>query len=1402
MEMYIFLFLCLGFCIQEGIAQTITPCKENEEYFECGSQCPLTCKNYQDPIFCTKPCTKGCFCKPGFVIGPNGKCVQPTDCPVGPCRENEQITDCVSPCNTCSHRSKCYFEYCDKGCDCKPGFFKNSTGCCVPANKCDVRESSCPRNEHYVSCVNHCNDCWNRGVDCDDDQYCHPGCDCLPGFFRNENEDCVPEKQCGKTGGGYCGGANEEYSDCAVPCNDCQTRGKCQYHCEYGCDCKQGYHRDSKGLCVPASQCPGLCPQNEEYQECGSACPVTCQNRSQIVSCNEYCVKGCFCRKGYVRGPDGKCVNPDNCPLVCGVNEEYLECGSPCPLTCTNLTRSSNCPKVCVQGCVCKPGYVRGPNGACLLPSQCPAVCSENEEFLDCGSACPSTCENFGKVSLNCSLPCRKGCFCKPGYVRGPGGKCLLPQQCPIVCSENEEFLDCGSACPSTCENFGKVSLNCSLPCRKGCFCKPGYVRGPDGKCLLPQQCPIVCEENEQFLECGPGCQASCGNASITSCNLPCVRGCFCKPGFIRGPDGKCIIPQQCPILCPENEEFHECGSLCQGTCDTPSKPVGLCPTSCKRGCFCKPGFVRDLFGRCILPEKCPVVCQENEVFLKCGSPCQDTCENIGNAVGTCPLPCIKGCFCKPGYIRGPNGKCILPNQCPLVCQGNEVLLSCGSPCQRTCTNFGQPVGPCTLPCIKGCFCKPGYVRGPTGDCILPTECPVVCGENEEYQKCATACMATCKNYTSSNECTLPCVDGCICKPGYVRSPDGRCILPSSCPVVCGENEIFENCGSACPKTCRNRNAVVPCTLQCIKGCFCKPGYVRGPNGRCMLPSFCPVVCGENEVFQKCGSACPITCNNRTSMDSCTLPCKEGCFCKPGFIRGPNGKCIMPRFCPVVCGENEIFENCGSACPKTCRNRNAVVPCTLQCIKGCFCKPGYVRGPNGRCILPSFCPVVCGENEVFQKCGSSCPITCNNRTSMDSCTLPCKEGCFCKPGFIRGPNGKCIMPRFCPVECGENELFYECSSPCQRTCENRNSVINCTLPCLTGCFCKPGFVRDSYGKCIDPLSCPIGPCTKENEIYNPCGPACIKTCARLEFRQGCPQRCVRGCFCKEGFVRDIDANCIPFERCPKRPQMCPAEETFYACKPTCRDTCDTLEFEGPCDDLCRPGCDCRGGLVRNTLTNMCVPPRECPNSIVGRKRNAVEPDTTTILPETQPAHPVTEVKPPATEVTHPPSEITHPVTQPPVSKTLPPNKEEEPQKTKPTAAASPVTLKPQTTTLQPKPPKTKEPPTTLNTPVTQKEGPTIVQTKALPVTTIKTPLTTAASPTTLSPVTLGKTNQQETSVSPKPTAPVETTPQKPVETTPQKPVNTTSSKPNPPAKTTLLPTTLTAKPEVTTQKLL
>lgn len=55
----------------------------------------------------------------------------------------------------------------------------------------------------------------------------------------------------------------------------------------------------------------------------------------------------------------------------------------------------------------------------------------------------------------------------------------------------------------------------------------------------------------------------------------------------------------------------------------------------------------------------------------------------------------------------------------------------------------------------------------------------------------------------------------------------------------CPENEHYEKCGSACPATCSNYGRPGPaCAQRCVEGCFCDKGYILDGQ-KCVKPKDC-----------------------------------------------------------------------------------------------------------------------------------------------------------------------------------------------------------------------------------------------------------------------------------------------------------------------------------------------------------------------------------------------------------------------------------------------------------------------------------------------------------------------------------------------------------------------------------
>ncbi|CAF1292317.1 unnamed protein product [Rotaria sp. Silwood1] len=326
------------------------------------------------------------------------------------------------------------------------------------------------------------------------------------------------------------------------------------------------------------------------------------------------------------------------------------------------------------------------------------------------------------------------------------------------------------------------------------------------------------------------------------------------------------------------------------------------------------------------------IQCDTNEKYM-CGPSCIKTCDYTPKI---CTMICQYGCFCKSGYVRMSNDSgspCIMLKDCSKKanipkCRINEEYKKCGSACPRTCNNFSYPLSKspqaCIAMCISGCFCKQGYYRSKNGQCVEPEKCCT--DDNEQYSECGSACIETC-NYT----------------PQFYSSSD----------PVCGNNEQY-TCGADCIETCDYKPTL--CSHICRFCCFCQDGYVRQSNNTdspCVKREDCnktteSPLCGENEEYQECGSACSRTCDDFSYLTPkkhqvCVTMCVSGCFCKQGYYRANNGQCVEPEKCCT--DDNEQYLDCGPACVETCD----YVPqlCTLQCVSGCFCQStDYVRKNN------------------------------------------------------------------------------------------------------------------------------------------------------------------------------------------------------------------------------------------------------------------------------------------------------------------------------------------------------------------------------------------------------------------------------------------------------------------------
>lgn len=79
----------------------------------------------------------------------------------------------------------------------------------------------------------------------------------------------------------------------------------------------------------------------------------------------------------------------------------------------------------------------------------------------------------------------------------------------------------------------------------------------------------LGCDLNEEWKDCGPMCRPVCNatkeehtrcQSIINQVSNGCRRGCFCKKGYILNNVGKCIPERDCNnnVPPPKNESYQE----------------------------------------------------------------------------------------------------------------------------------------------------------------------------------------------------------------------------------------------------------------------------------------------------------------------------------------------------------------------------------------------------------------------------------------------------------------------------------------------------------------------------------------------------------------------------------------------------------------------------------------------------------------------------------------------------------------------------------------------------------------------------------------------------------------------------------------------------------------------------
>ncbi|KAL7394213.1 hypothetical protein ABVT39_022340 [Epinephelus coioides] len=217
------------------------------------------------------------------------------------------------------------------------------------------------------------------------------------------------------------------YHYCEGNCPQCSEEDRIRYTGPGYC----GILSDKKG---PFSGCHASVPAAEFVSHC--LYDVCINEGRQEVLCDALSTYLAECQEA------GASVLPwrhlTNCSFACPAHSHYKVCGSACPDSCG--PKPEVCPKVCVEGCFCDPGYVNSGQECVIKEKGC--GCNHNGRYYLPG-------ETFWS-----NLLCTEKCVCDAATqnVQCEQTGCRTGEQCSVV----DGVQDCYPVSFKTCTAYGE----------------------------------------------------------------------------------------------------------------------------------------------------------------------------------------------------------------------------------------------------------------------------------------------------------------------------------------------------------------------------------------------------------------------------------------------------------------------------------------------------------------------------------------------------------------------------------------------------------------------------------------------------------------------------------------------------------------------------------------------------------------------------------------------------------------------------------------------------------------------------------------------------------------------------------------------------------------------------------
>ncbi|XP_056314201.1 IgGFc-binding protein-like [Danio aesculapii] len=614
------------------------------------------------------------------------------------------------------------------------------------------------------------------------------------------------------------------------------------------------------------SFCPTTCKSHSHYEVCAAGCPQTCSGLTEPKSCKGTpCAEGCTCDKGFVLS-DGECVAAQQCG--CTYKAQYYQLGQvffPQDKCLQRCTCKENGKVQCDDGFTCKPNekcqVLNGVQG-CFPDGK--AVCSVSgfglyQSFDGRSFSVQGDCEY--RLVEAVQVQDVKSSFSV--LIKQQSSEMVFTRRVEIQLQQSTITLLPGHIWEVQVD---KVKTNLPVTVGEGLIqvyqsginivvetdfgLKLTYDTVSVAKIVIPSTFKNAVKglcgnyngnSADDFLLPG-GIQASSevefaeawvSPSDKMMCQTGCGANCL-KPDK----DKQTTAETACSLLITEKGPFSSCYDKI-----SPQKYFDDCvkdvAQATDKTAHCR--HIQNYVASCQEigtsiniwrnTTFCPLTCFKNSHYELCTDTCSSTCASLTKSQ-RCSM-CQEGCQCDDGFLFD-GGECKALQDCgchvdgTYYKSGEAVVLG---ECEETCTCTAGVFTCVPMECKKEEICD--KKDGAVGCYSKKTYCPV----NMHYEACGTACAATCANRDGPEKCALPCVEGCQCNAGFVRSGD-ECI-----PV--------KQCGCAYKGQYYLPGQTFWGEKQCTEKCVCNPqtGNVECAPAKCMNSLVCGVRNGVKDCY-------------------------------------------------------------------------------------------------------------------------------------------------------------------------------------------------------------------------------------------------------------------------------------------------------------------------------------------------------------------------------------------------------------------------------------------------------------------------------------------------------------------------------------------------------------------------